>query len=189
MKVDDSYQEPLSPSLSHTSGGNVEPRPHSNDTMTAFDRQGPRGHFKDEREEKSDLAASRRDFLSQMPIPHRGQCLGSNLIALSPSLKRSRDDDLFSPSLYPRLTALKLESPCNNPARTPGQLSGFGACNATPLLNRSPSGPAAARDQESLTLPPLDLSRSSLVNAQVCVALCNTWGTVTAMCLCLPWLK
>ncbi|MFO0003589.1 MAG: hypothetical protein ACK559_20920, partial [bacterium] len=60
----------------------------------------------------------------------------------SPAMKRWREDDVFSPSIYPRLTALKLISPCNKSSPSPGQLAGFRDYHtvSTPLLNRSSPG-------------------------------------------------
>jgi len=165
---------------------NAEPRGNSpftgDDKRDITDRQGPSGARREGREEMSDSATSRLDVLSRMALPAadnredgKSAVLGSGggrgkMMPPSPAMKRWRDDDIFSPSIYPRLTALKLTSPCNHPSPSPGQLAGFREYHSTPLLNRSsPSdGPKNGREQDpSLLLPPLALPQSASVNAQV----------------------
>ena len=134
----------------------------------------------------SDSATSRLDLLSRMALPAvdisedgKAAVLGPGdgqgmMMPPSPAIKRWREDDIFSPSIYPRLTALKLISPSNHASPSPGQLAGFRGYHSSPLLNRSsPSdGQKHGREQDpSLLLPPLALPQSASVNAQVCLSL------------------
>lgn len=125
---------------------------------------------------KSGSAPSGLNFMSRMPLEFSEKREaafssggGKKMLPPSPALKRLREnDDMFSPSIYPRLTALKLISPCNTPKPAPSQLAGnFHKYECSPLLNRSPShGPAAAEQDNSLDpsllLPPLALSLPAL---------------------------
>lgn len=97
------------------------------------------------------------------PLSHEGssacEARGQGVTAPSPVIKRWRENDVFSPSIYPRLTALKLESPAKTPAPSPGQLC-FRSYEGGPALNRSPCGPAT--HDPALQLPPLDLASANI---------------------------
>ena len=98
------------------------------------------------------------------PLSHEGssdcEARGKGVTAPSPVIKRWRENDVFSPSIYPRLTAVKLESPAKSPAPSPGQLAGFRTYEGGPVLNRSPCGPAT--HDPALQLPPLDLASANI---------------------------
>ena len=154
----------------------AEPRQYSpatrHDSAASVDRRGPDGGCK---EGHQDTAERTRDFVMQMPLPaiDLRENRESAADSPSPALKRWREnDDIFSPSIYPRLTALKLISPCNTPKPSPGQLAGFRKYECSPLLNRSQGspgdGPCASREQDpSLLLPPLALPLSASASTQV----------------------
>jgi len=82
----------------------------------------------------------------------------SPCVQASPSLKRCREDDL-TPSLYPRLTSLKLLSPAKSPFGTicdSFKHSPLGRDTPT-CLRPSPNGETDNIEKESLKLPPLAL--------------------------------
>mmetsp|Transcript_2704 Transcript_2704/g.2325 ORF Transcript_2704/g.2325 Transcript_2704/m.2325 type:complete len:414 (+) Transcript_2704:213-1454(+) len=106
------------------------------------------------------------DFSENRPFNSRG---GKKMLPPSPALKRWRDnDDIFSPSIYPRLTALKLTSACNTPKPSQGRLEVLRKYECSPLLNRSSSkGTAHAPHDASwldpcLLLPPLSLPQPAV---------------------------
>ena len=198
-RVDEANVEPRGNSpLTSDDKGDMTRRTMSNRPMT--NRHGPCGAGKEEHQEMSDSATSRLSLLSRMPRPAanveegarhavsrlhsedgNGVVLGSGegrgkMMPPSPAMKRWREDDVFSPSIYPRLTALKLVSPCNKSSPSPA-LAGFRDYHtvSTPLLNRSSPGSGEGkigREQDpSLLLPPLALPQSASLNTQVCLSL------------------
>ena len=181
IKVEGGEEGSRSPCLDEP---NAEPRQTSPGVVDTAG-QGPSGACTDEKDNYSAATERRRDFLNQIPLPvlclrenrdEGGDVCGKVLPPFSPALKRGREnDDIFSPSIYPRLTALKLISPNNTPKPSPAQLDCFRKYECSPLLNRaggsakgSPSeGPASRAQDPSLLLPPLALPISASGNTQV----------------------
>lgn len=123
----------------------------------------PSGAYRESRDEQYDGRAEQFALLQAASRMHEAAATRGDGLQPSPMIKRARENEaLFSPSIYPRLTALKLTSPHTGPAFSPGQLAGFRGYECQPLQNRSPrcsgAGGESEPDLSSLVLPPLTLS-------------------------------
>ena len=128
------------------------------------DREGPSGACNEGRDERGD---GRREHIALLQAASRMHAAwGGRGMQPSPVIKRSRENDaMFSPSIYPRLTALKLTSPHSGPLSSPGPFAAGYRYDCHPLQNRSPNCSSAAMEPDrSLLLPPLTLSPCAQVS-------------------------